>query len=339
MGNEQSKNGESDTKISSFFPTTVKFVKMQNLGNTCYMNSVLQAFLNSEYVLKFLEKVKETIGKKEISKSISDSLLYELMNIVDFRKKMKEQEVIFQPEAFLNKLTTQMPQFVKGQQHDAHELYVSLLDSFDSTINEINKAYNSELPLFSSLSKGNSLSEIQCLMCGNASRDFEEFESFFLSIKEKTSLTYRLKVMQAPEYMNGTGKRFCSKCKINQEMRSVMTYTHIPEIVVFQLQRFEYDRKTKSLKKLNQHIPFPSELTFNNRYYKLKTVIVHIGESITFGHFVALMLIHEKWVLASDSKFTLLDDAEVDEYFACGTVSGSSIPSAYLLFYEEIKQS
>ena len=176
-------------------------------------------------------------------------------------------------------------------------------------------------------------------MCGNASRDFEEFESFFLSIQERTSLTNRLKVMQTPEYMNGAGKRFCSKCKINQEMKSVMTYTHIPKIVVFQFQRFEYNRKTQNLKKLKEHVPFPSELTFNKRFFQLKTVIVHIGETLTYGHFVALMRINEKWVLASDSRFTLLDDTAVDEYFSCGTVSGSSTPAAYLLFYEEIEST
>ena len=339
MGNEQSQSTTPESPFSLNFPPTVKFLKLCNLGNTCFMNSIIQALLNSRYVNDFLQNISDTTKTLDLSEEIQNSLLMELIKLKETKDTMKEQELIFSPTSFSDKLFQQMPQFVKGHQQDAHEFYISFLDSFDNTIKTINEKYHTSLSLFSNLSKGSSISETQCLMCGKMSHDFEEFETFFLSIKERTSLTHRLHIMQTPEYMFGPGKRFCSKCKINQEMKSVMTYTAIPKIVVFQFQRFEYDKTTRSLKKLKEHIPFPTELTLDKRIFQLKTVVVHIGERLSSGHFVALMRIQQKWVLASDSRFSIMDDTTVDEYFSCGTSKFKSTPSAYLLFYEEQEQN
>lgn len=329
MGNEES-NG-----IHSEFPMDVKLIKFINLGNTCYLNSILQALLNSDYISEYVDNfIKITDDKEDLTDKIKESLLFDFITIYKAKKESKSRELLFNPSKFSDNLTKTFPQFTKGVQHDSHELFITLLDSFDSIIFEINKKHSVNLSLVSSLTHGSSRTTSQCLMCGTKTETTEEFETFFISIKERISLTYKIRTLHEPEYMCGQGKRKCNICNIAQEMKSVTEYVTIPPIIVFQMQRFEYNKETKRLKKLKEHVPFPSSLILKGKKYQLKSVVVHIGDSLAFGHFICLLRVCEKWILSNDSSLELHDDIEIEEYFAFGNKSGKPTPTAYLLFYE-----
>lgn len=319
------------------FPESQKFISFSNLGNSCYMNSVLQAILNSKYFILFFENLHTTLKNIDLSDEDKDSLLYNLLCIYRIRKSQKEQTHVISPKLFHENLIKAGIGFTRGRQSDAHELYVALLDNFDNQINKFNSTYKLNIPLFSSLSHARSESCSQCLCCGAESNSSESFVTFFLGIKNKTSLTDRLRALQSPEYLSGAGKRECTICKISQEKRVMTTYPEIPNVLVFQIQRFEYDKVNQQLKKLKNVIPFPSSLVFCDRHYKLSSVIVHIGESLESGHFVALLRVDEKWVLANDANLILMSEVEVEEYFTRGKVPGQSFTSAYLLFYDFIE--
>jgi ubiquitin carboxyl-terminal hydrolase 12/46 len=67
-------------------------------------------------------------------------------------------------------------------------------------------------------------------------------------------------------------------------------------------------------------------------------VIVHIGAELTSGHFVAILRIREKWILASDARLSLLKNDQVEEFFLSGEGHSVCSTTAYLLFYEMIKE-
>ena len=335
MGNNSSKIKFDD--FGPNFPQDVHLMKLRNLGNTCYANSILQSLLNNSYVVALLKSIHRVIEMNPLLDSIRESPLYYLIKINFQKMNSKTREIFIVPKDFIDSVAKQAPNFKIGVQHDSHEFFVYLLSSFDDTINEINKHFNSNIKPFSEMFSSHSITTQECLMCGYKSQTEEDFNCFYLSIKERRSLNSRLKNSQSPDYLQGSGKRYCNKCRIKQEMKIQCTYTKIPSIVVFQLQRFEFDRATRKMKKLLQHIPFPSAIDLNGKHYNLSSIVVHIGAELSSGHFIAVMWIHEKWILASDSTINVLNNHQVEEFFAVGEGKGPYAPSAYLLFYEEIQ--
>lgn len=331
--------GNSSTKpideLGSSFPKTTHLMKLKNVGNTCYANSVIQSLLNSTCVTNYLNEINRQIKQKQLPKDIQESPLMLLNKIFQTKSAAKQRDAQINPKEFIESVVKQSPDFKIGIQHDAHEFFVTLLASFDQTVVQINQQFNLQLDQFSQLFNSQSVTSQQCITCGTISQTKEDFNCFYLSIKERQSLNFRLKQTQQSEYLQGEGKRFCKNCRVPQEMKIQCKYTKIPSIVVFQLQRFEFNRETNKLTKLHQHIPFPSAIDINSKHYHLRSIIVHIGTSLSGGHFIAVMFIHEKWILASDDSLRILDTHQVEDYFAVGEGKDSLSPSAYLLFYEE----
>lgn len=336
MGNNSTK--PISDELGPNFPKNIHLLKLKNIGNTCYANSLIQALMNSTNVTNYLTEIHKELERHQLPEAIKDSPLCYLYKIFIIKSTAKQRDVLIEPKDFLESVIKQVPDFKIGIQHDSHEFFVYLLSSFDETIQKINSQYNTKFHSFSDLFIYHSITSQQCLMCGNISKTEEDFNCFYLSIKERNSLNSRLKQSQQPEYLQGEGKRFCNKCKIKQEMKIQCKYTKIPPVVVFQLQRFEFNRETCKMTKLHQHIPFPSAIDLNSKHYELKSVVVHIGASLSSGHFIAVLFIHEKWILASDSTLSVLDNHQVEEFFAVGEGKGPTSPSAYLLFYEQSVQ-
>lgn len=313
-------------------------MKLRNLGQTCYANSLMQCLLNSPSVCNFLETFHKTAESLLLDKKMLELPLFQFVDLYRKKSAIKSgTEKLIIPEDFVKSYTHLLPQFVIGRQHDAHELFVCLLSAFDETIEELNSKHSVELPTFSSLFACHSVTQCQCLMCGYKFTNAEDFNNFYISVKQRESLVARLRNAQAPEFLCGEGKRWCNKCRIRQEMMTVCRYDKLSKIAVFQLQRFEVDIARNTTKKLLGHVPFPSVLPINGLDYELMSVSVHIGANLTSGHFVSILRINERWILANDSHLSVLNNDEVEEFFSAGENGYESSTSAYLLFYELMK--
>jgi ubiquitin carboxyl-terminal hydrolase 12/46 len=336
MGNEPSSILLE--KLGPHFPDSVKFMKIPNIGNTCYANALIQALFNSTYFIAWLEAISRPLGFACTSTDVQTSLLVQLLSIYRSLKLSKSREFVARPKLFLDAVVQTCPDLRIGTQHDAHELFMLMLSSFDATIESINSGKPDPLPLFSKLFSCHSITSSQCLMCGYILESLDDFTSFYLSIEQRQSLVARLRSAQSYEYLHGPGKRDCRHCRIPQEMKIQCQYVHLPEIALFQLQRFEVNRYTNQTRKLSQVVPFPSMLTLNETQYELRSVVVHIGPELTSGHFVAILRINEKWILANDERLSLLKNDQVEEFFLSGEDPAASCSTAYLLFYEMIKE-
>ncbi|KAL5551499.1 hypothetical protein UlMin_001675 [Ulmus minor] len=110
---------------------------LQNLGNTCFMNSALQCLVHTPLLVKyFLEDYSDEINMEnplgmhgEIALAFGDLL----------RKLWSSGRTAIPPRSFKGKLARFAPQFSGYNQHDAQELLAFLLDGLHEDLNRIKR--------------------------------------------------------------------------------------------------------------------------------------------------------------------------------------------------------
>ena len=124
---------------------------LENLGNTCYMNSVLQCLFRSNSFLDFLHQVPHSPNSLSI-------LLLELLN-----KMIKSKTA--SPKMFFKDFKVIRPQFAGGNQEDCQEFLISLLQSLDDEISP-----NAQLKNMFGVTV---ISTLTCKSCSNQSSSVE----------------------------------------------------------------------------------------------------------------------------------------------------------------------
>jgi len=127
------KEGKKDDK------KIMTYSGLANIGNTCYMNSVLQIFLNiiklKEIFLKQDEKENELFMNfiMNSNKSKNSVLIQEFINLLNERWIQEKKEII--PKKFKEICGEYNDTFKRFEQQDAHDFYTFLLDSLHEDTN------------------------------------------------------------------------------------------------------------------------------------------------------------------------------------------------------------
>ena len=108
-------NVESDIAVEAIKPGVCG---LRNLGNTCFMNSVLQCLSVSESLKKTL------IGRGDDDSVIST--LYQVLNEISIG-----ESGTCTPDRFKNSLSRTHSRFSGYEQHDSHELYTAILSALE----------------------------------------------------------------------------------------------------------------------------------------------------------------------------------------------------------------
>ncbi|XP_040997746.1 ubiquitin carboxyl-terminal hydrolase 23-like [Juglans microcarpa x Juglans regia] len=325
-GYELLDNG-SDPELS--FGITVRRIGagLKNLGNTCFLNSVLQCLTYTEPLAAYLQS-----SKHQNSCHIAGfCVLCAIQKHVSCA--LQSTGRILAPNDFVRNLQCISRNFRKARQEDAHEYMVNLLESMHKCC--LPSGVPSESPtacensLVYKIFGGRLRSQVKCLQCSYCSNTFDPFLDLSLEIVKADSLNKALANFTAAEQLDGGERQYqCQHCKQKVRALKQLTVHEAPYVLTVHLKRFHsHDPGQKIKKKVHfgstlDLKPFVSGSYDGDLKYTLYGVLVHDGWNTHYGHYSC-------YVRTSNGLWYHLNDNQV----APASEKRVLEQQAYMLFY------
>ncbi|KAI1378913.1 cysteine proteinase [Hypoxylon crocopeplum] len=272
--------GKADTAILSRPKEQIKFVEdmteaeaaqqegaipagLTNLGNTCYLNSTLQAF-------RAIPELQNALGKYEPQST--GGLLPQLdltKQLRDLYKYMSETQEAYVPHAFLASLRTAFPQFAErsrsGQgfaQQDAEEAWSQIVTQLRQKLRVKNTPESSESSFVDKYMSGEFTSELEC--DEPAAREGGEKPV----VSKETFLKLNCHIDANTNHLrDGIANALSEKLEKRSEVLgrdAVYTKTskisRLPKHLTVHFVRFFWKRETQKKAKIMRKVSFPHEL-------------------------------------------------------------------------------
>ncbi|CAL5046447.1 unnamed protein product [Urochloa decumbens] len=300
---------------------------LQNLGNTCYLNSVLQCLTYTEPFAAYLQSGKH----KSSCRTSGFCALCALQNHV--RAALQSTGKIVTPSNIVKNLRCISRRFRNSRQEDAHELMVNLLESMHKCClpsgvpSESQSAY--EKSLVHKIFGGRLRSQVKCTRCSHCSNKFDPFLDLSLDIAKATTLVRALQNFTEEELLDGGEKEYqCERCRQKVVAKKRFTIDKAPNVLTVHLKRFSpFNPREKIDKKVDfQPVldlkPFVSDTKGTDFKYSLYGVLVHAGWNTQSGHYYC-------FVRTSSGMWHNLDDNQVRQVREADVLK----QKAYMLFY------
>ncbi|KAL2465643.1 Ubiquitin carboxyl-terminal hydrolase 23 [Abeliophyllum distichum] len=282
---------------------------LRNLGNTCFLNSVLQCLTYTEPLAAYLQS-----GKHQNScRTAGFCALCAIQRHVS--RALQSTGRILEPKDLVSNLRCISRNFRNARQEDAHEYMVNLLESMHKCCLpsgvpcESPSAY--EKSLVHKIFGGRLRSQVKCMQCSFCSNKFDPFLDLSLEIMKADSLYKALTHFTAKEQLDGGARQYqCQQCKQKVEALKQLTIHDAPHVLSIHLKRFDsyvhgqkIDRKIEFGPTLDLK-PFVSGPYDGDLKYTLYGVLVHAGWSTHSGHYYC-------FVRTSSGMWYSLDDNQV----------------------------
>jgi len=356
--NQQLKELSSNKEKKYIINETIIPKGLNNIGATCYMNSVLQSLYHIiDLSNGLLDLYNKDILNDEILKKMpmTHSFLLVVYNL-SFRKNKS-----FSPEDF-KIIISKNESFRKFEANDSKTLTLYVLDTLNKELNDnkiqtkndkvinplrnydvndakdivklFNENYNT---LIGDLFNGLKCTDYICDTCSNIVKNYQIFNIISCSIEKtfldkygenqklekgvKVDILDCFKLDEKPNLFVGNNQIYCGKCNTSRDGKSINKICISPKIMIIFLDRGLNNR-------FMCDVDFPEELDINDyletkgNKYKLIGVIEHLGQSGETGHFIAnCKHFNGEWYIFSDSSI----------YPTKNNYNKYGIP--YLLFY------
>ncbi|KAJ6355270.1 hypothetical protein OIU77_005789 [Salix suchowensis] len=300
---------------------------LENLGNTCFLNSVVQCLTYTEPLAAYLQS-----GKHQNSCHVAGfCALCAIQKHVSRALQSSGRSLV--PKDLVSNLRCISRNFRNARQEDAHEYMVNLLESMHKCCLPSGVASESPAALEKSLVHkifgGHLRSQVECQQCSYCSNKFDPFLDLSLEIARADSLPVALRNFTAAEMLDGGEKQYqCQRCKQKVRAKKRLTVHKAPHVLTIHLKRFhahdpgrKVDKKVIFDRSLDIK-PFVSGSYEEDLKYSLYGVLVHYGHNTHSGHYVC-------FVRTSSNMWHLLNDNQVRQ------VSEKTVleQKAYMLFY------
>ncbi|KAM6933571.1 ubiquitin carboxyl-terminal hydrolase 2-like [Xenentodon cancila] len=334
-------------------------VGLKNLGNTCFMNSILQCLSNTQSLRDYCLHNSHHRDLNNNSRT-NTALMEEFAKLVQTLWTTSSSDAV-SPSEFKSQIQRYAPRFMGYNQQDAQEFLRFLLDGLHNEVNRVTFRPRGPMEDFDHLpddEKGKKMwskyleredskivdlfvgqlkSSLTCCHCGFCSTVFDPFWDLSLPIAKKSygevSLMDCMRLFTKEDILDGDEKPTCCRCKARRRCTKKFTIQKFPKILVLHLKRFSEARRSS---KLSTFVNFPmkdlelrefaSENT--NAIYSLYAVSNHSGTTMG-GHYTAYCRNPNsgEWYTFNDSRVTPMSSSQVRS------------SDAYVLFYELVSSS
>ncbi|KAL3593824.1 hypothetical protein FPOAC2_08125 [Fusarium poae] len=327
------------------------YAGLQNLSNTCYLNSLMtQLYMNTGF-RRFVLSCR--VRYPEINQQLLD-------NTQKLFGHMQESYLRYiDPTNFVNSIKTYDDTLIDiHNQMDVDEFYNLLFDRWENQLLD-----QDEKRRMKSFYGGQLVQQVKSKECEHISERLEPFSAIQCDIKGKSTLEESLQAYVDGEIMEGDNKYKCSTCDRHVDAVKRACIKDVPENLIFHLKRFDFNLRTLQRSKINDYFSFPSRVDMRpytiehlsnpdsdseEDIFELVGVLVHSGTAES-GHYYSY--IRERpssadrpsWVEFNDDMVTPWDPAEMEP----STFGGAERPlhdpnalvydknySAYMLFYQ-----
>lgn len=324
------------------------YVGLENKGSKGYINSILQQLYMSPSIaegilsiqpvdskIQVVEPFKHIIGHLYESEKISYSSNDFYYNVFELEGNLPSRHQ--DAAEFFKFLCERIKTEAKGTDKEnlLHESFATKVSSIISSEDE-NFTYVSEKE--------------------------ETLYTIPLDVKQNNNLESALDFFTQKEILEGENKFYCDEYKAHIDASKQSFFASLPNTLVFQIMRFEYDLETGNRNKLNYYFEFPINLDMkrwmkNNEgetcLYALVGIIVHDDENSHYYSIIKERYPPYRFIQFNDSKVQEFDINKLNEYF--GGMQTKNVWSnweskfvkkdvfieknAYMLFYEKVDYS
>ncbi|CAG9539455.1 unnamed protein product [Cercopithifilaria johnstoni] len=307
------------------------YTGLYNLGNTCFMNSVLQTLFNTI-------PLRRIFTRNEFNKFVNRTNKMGTMGVISSVFSAMMDSVwsglfsVLRPQQFLETFAAEVnASLADGQQHDAQEFQIYLLDALHEDTNQVVKRitfeqnytgadlkaeaadYNEKLRKFacspiSGIFNSQTVSSLQCNKCRRQSVTFEELAQLSIEVPNRNStIEDCIRNHFQDVELDGSCKWRCPDCESLQTATRRTFLWKLPQVLVIHLKRFTF--MGDNWQKNDAHVTFNTfPLKLQTEYFSLYAVVNHRG-SLNSGHYTATIRnqITKQWLLFDDDVVTPID--------------------------------
>ncbi|XP_058829573.1 ubiquitin carboxyl-terminal hydrolase 36 isoform X2 [Topomyia yanbarensis] len=301
---------------------------MINVGNTCYLNSTLQALFHVPAIANWL--VSDSAHRERCDDSNGCIICAMARTLL----ASQSNQGAIKPYLVYSKLRLVCKHLVPGRQEDAHEFLRYLMEAMEKSYLSRSKngkdleQYSKETTPLNQILGGYLRSEVKCLSCQHTSTTFQHFEDLLLDIRKANSIEEALGGYFARERLEEMQYK-CEACKKRVAATKQFSLERAPFVLCIQLKRFSMLGG-----KINKHVELRRELDLtpysaksaasNGRFtYKLVSMVTHLGNTQHCGHYTAIGG-------TESGTYYVFDDSSVRPT----SIQNVTSTNAYIIFYE-----